>query len=128
VYSDLKSNYKPLFVYVSLQISPTDIDVNVHPTKNQVHLLDEDKIISKLAIVLDQALSDIPETSKMKKQRNKEPLPKEATIDYYFKKMTIQRNGESNKSSCIDIPPSSPKADPVKVIQFICILLYTNIN
>lgn len=92
--------------------------MNIHPAKSQVHLLDEDKIISKLVIVLDQALSDKPETAKIKTKKRDEPLVKEATLDHYFKR-SAQRNTES---SCISTPP--PVSDSVnlfKVIQSACI-------
>jgi DNA mismatch repair ATPase MutL len=123
VYSDIKSRYTPPFIYISLQVNPNHIDVNIHPTKNQVHLLDEDKIISKLVNVLDQALSDIPKTAKTKKQKSQRPLPKEATIDHYFKK-AAQTNTESSESNRINTPPPSPQVNPLKVIQIACTIPY----
>ena len=41
------------FVLLSLEIDPARIDVNVHPTKHEVHILDETEVIS--AIVADLA-------------------------------------------------------------------------
>ncbi|KAI1798126.1 DNA binding protein [Ganoderma leucocontextum] len=44
------------FVYLSLQIDPRSVDVNVHPTKKEVHFLNEDSIIERISDVVQQAL------------------------------------------------------------------------
>ena len=40
----------------SLQIDPRSVDVNVHPTKKEVHFLNEDAIIEQIADVVQQSL------------------------------------------------------------------------
>jgi DNA mismatch repair protein MLH1 len=47
------------FVYLSLSLPPETIDVNVHPTKQQVHFLNEDLIITALCERLDQDLKKV---------------------------------------------------------------------
>ncbi|RUS90912.1 hypothetical protein EGW08_001309 [Elysia chlorotica] len=44
------------FVYMSLEISPQNIDVNVHPTKHEVHFLHEDAITSSIQAAVEAKL------------------------------------------------------------------------
>jgi DNA mismatch repair protein MLH1 len=44
------------FVYLSLLLPPHTVDVNVHPTKREVHFLDEEAIIEKIADAMQTVL------------------------------------------------------------------------
>ncbi|KAK3765990.1 hypothetical protein RRG08_002233 [Elysia crispata] len=44
------------FIYMSLEISPQNIDVNVHPTKHEVHFLHEDAITSSIQAAVEAKL------------------------------------------------------------------------
>nr|KAJ3423002.1 DNA mismatch repair protein [Polyrhizophydium stewartii] len=45
------------FVYLSLELNPETVDVNVHPTKRHVQFLHEDSIIEALCEAIDQRLA-----------------------------------------------------------------------
>jgi DNA mismatch repair protein MLH1 len=45
------------FLSSSLQIDPRSLDVNVHPTKREVHFLDEDVITEKIADAIQENLA-----------------------------------------------------------------------
>lgn len=45
------------FLYLSLKIEPKNVDVNVHPTKHEVHFLHEDAIIDKIKNSIESKLA-----------------------------------------------------------------------
>ncbi|KAI0646384.1 DNA mismatch repair protein MutL [Trametes meyenii] len=56
VYNGILAKGASPFIYLSLQIDPRSVDVNVHPTKKEVHFLNEDTIIERIADVVQEAL------------------------------------------------------------------------
>lgn len=53
--SYLPKNAHP-WLYLSLEIHPANVDVNVHPTKREVHFLHEDLILEAIQRTVDSAL------------------------------------------------------------------------
>ncbi|XP_044272404.1 DNA mismatch repair protein Mlh1 [Tribolium madens] len=51
----LPKNSHP-FVYLSLELDPVSVDVNVHPTKHEVHFLNEEQIIEAVCGALETKL------------------------------------------------------------------------
>jgi len=54
------SNYLPKgshpFLYLSIEIDARNVDVNVHPTKHEVHFLHEDLIIATITNTVENVL------------------------------------------------------------------------
>lgn len=56
------------FFYISLEIKPENLDVNVHPTKREVRFLNEDEIIDLVVARVHKILSSVDTSRKFKTQ------------------------------------------------------------
>ena len=56
------------FVYLSLEIDSTRVDVNVHPTKREVHFLNEDEIIQAICQHIETQLAAVDTSRTFKTQ------------------------------------------------------------
>ncbi|RDB30347.1 DNA mismatch repair protein Mlh1 [Hypsizygus marmoreus] len=57
VYNGILPKGSSPFIYLSLEIDPRSVDVNVHPTKREVHFLNEDSIVEKISDAFQKALT-----------------------------------------------------------------------
>lgn len=69
VYNALLPNNVHPFVYMSLEMDPTNLDVNVSPTKHEVNFLNEDAIVEKIKEAVGETLLDVNETRKLYTQQ-----------------------------------------------------------
>ncbi|KAG6873882.1 hypothetical protein C0995_009661 [Termitomyces sp. Mi166 len=57
VYNGILPKGSSPFVYLSLEIDPRSVDVNVHPTKREVHFLNEEEITERISDAFQRALA-----------------------------------------------------------------------
>ena len=62
VYADVLPKHTHPFVYLAIQMPPQHIDVNVHPTKKEVHFMYEDEILEALHAFLHARLRNANES------------------------------------------------------------------
>ncbi|ORY04078.1 MutL-like protein 1, colon cancer, nonpolyposis type 2 [Basidiobolus meristosporus CBS 931.73] len=46
------------YLYISISMKPLNVDVNVHPTKREVHFLNEEEVVEEIAQALQARLAD----------------------------------------------------------------------
>lgn len=56
------------FLYLSIEIDPARIDVNVHPTKREVHFLNEDEIVQEICRKIETTLTAVDTSRTFKTQ------------------------------------------------------------
>ncbi|KAG0085123.1 DNA mismatch repair protein [Podila epicladia] len=92
--SYLPKNTHP-WVYLSLELDPRNVDVNVHPTKREVHFMNEEEIIATICDTIQERLGDanvsrnfmtqtlLPQLNQTSKLRPEESSVKKAVPKVY---------------------------------------------
>ena len=81
VYRNLIGNTRFPFIVLNLEIPPSDVDVNVHPTKKEVRYRNPNQIFNFIYSSVDAALKSIKENEELPRVETKdsEPIPAQET-------------------------------------------------
>lgn len=102
----LPKGYQP-FIYLSLELKPDILDVNVHPTKREVRFLNEDEIIEIVSAKVHKLLSSVDNSRTFKSQVLLSNSTKREQEDYDSSSQKVKKYRQENKLVRID--SSQPK-------------------
>ncbi|CRK99199.1 CLUMA_CG012507, isoform A [Clunio marinus] len=108
VYVKILPNSSHPFIYISLEMDPKNIDVNVSPTKHEVNFLNEELIVSKIRETVEEKLLALREVKKLFLQQL---LPNASKVV-----ATDVSSDESNKTYAKDFVRVDAKSQ--KIVKF----------
>ena len=97
-YKALIANGKYPFVVLNLEIPPSDVDVNVHPTKKEVRYKNANQIFNFIYVSIQGGLSNFTER-KYETANQPEPINKQEAVNIYD---FVQKKNEQTKDVFFD--------------------------
>lgn len=111
----LPKGHKP-FIYLSLLVDPSYLDVNVHPTKREVKFLHEDEIIDAICITIREELIKIDSSRTFPTQSL---LPQSQKRKVKDEEVTSQQNTQqSQKKTRLDYKLVRTDSSQAKITNF----------
>ncbi|XP_063541972.1 DNA mismatch repair protein Mlh1 isoform X1 [Cydia strobilella] len=106
VYATYLPKNSHAFVYLSIELDPKNVDVNVHPTKHEVQFLYEEQIIEKLKACVESKLLSCNSTRVLYTQAR---LPGATMVEEMVKKTT--EAAKVNPSNMVRVTSDVQKID-----------------
>ncbi|WFD00772.1 DNA mismatch repair protein Mlh1 [Malassezia yamatoensis] len=108
MYSSVLPKGRNPWIYISLTIEPNRIDVNVHPTKQEVHFLDQDEIVEQITAAVHELVT---------KHSSCRVLSTGSSLGIVTSERNVQVLGPRSKSSdprhLVRVDPQSQSLDAV---------------
>lgn len=89
------------FIYIAIDIDPASVDVNVHPTKREVNILNEEEIIAVLCTSIAKRLAETDHSRVFLAQTLLPNAPLDAGISSEKIRRSINMNGPQNPSTFV---------------------------
>lgn len=96
------------FIYMSITLPPDHVDVNVHPTKREVSLLNQEIIIEKIQTIIELRLRNSNESRTFQEQML-DPSPSGAVV--------MQKDSSAKSSPSTSQTPKSQKVPVHKMVR-----------
>lgn len=100
------------FAFISLVISPGNVDVNIHPTKREVTLLHEEEIADLLSAAVESSLAEVDKVRSFKVQTvipSVVTIPKQSTASVPVRMHEPVSDSSDSSPPLPETPPRTPQ-------------------